>query len=185
MVVTWEELLKADLKGKIIILPTDTVYGIGCLLNDLPSVHKIYEIKSRDGKKPLAILAASLTQVWDLVKDPKSLEVYAKNYWPGALTLVAKKTDLVSDEITSGFDTVGIRVPNNKELLSFLEVVGPIVMTSLNISTEPAIYEFEKTKAFQNQVDYTVNGGTLSVEASTVYDTIQKKTLRQGAIIIS
>lgn len=184
MVVTWEELLKVDLKGKIIILPTDTVYGIGCLLNDLPSVHKIYEIKSRDGKKPLAILAASLTQVWELVKDPKSLEIYAQKYWPGALTLVAKKTDLVSDEITSGFDTVGIRVPNNKELLSFLEVVGPIVMTSLNISTEPAIYEFEKTKVFQNQVDYTVNGGTLSVEASTVYDTIQKKTLRQGTIII-
>lgn len=184
MIVSLKELLKQDLTSKVIIFPTDTVYGIGCLLNDEEAIHRIYQIKDRDYSKPFALLASSLEQIKPLVQDISLLEPYASKYWPGALTLVTNKSTFVKDIITSSFPTVGIRIPNHPVALQILDHFGPMVVTSLNLSSQPAILKYEDTLPFHSLVDFVIDGGDLQSKASTVFDTINHKVLRQGDIVI-
>ena len=135
-------------KGGLIIYPTDTVYGLGCLLGSEKGVSKIYEIKKREGKKPLAVLCADIEQVKTLVMDFSQGEDFAKKYWPGALTLVFNKLPIVGDFVTSGFNTIGVRIPNDEIALSILRKFGPMAVTSLNISSDPAILKYEDALKF-------------------------------------
>lgn len=182
MILTVDELKKQSLKSKTIAFPTDTVYGLGCLLGDEESVRRIFEIKGRDFSKPLAILAPSFESIQPLVKDLKGLKELSDKYWPGALTVVTQKTDLVSDLTTAGHDTVGIRIPNHPVALEILNHFGVMVVTSLNKSNEPAILKFEDVLNFQDRVDFIIDGGNLSNLASTVYDLNKGTVLRQGEV---
>ena len=182
MIIEYKELIKIKLKDEVIVFQTDTVYGIGCLLNSKKGVERIYEIKSRESKKPLAVLCGNIEQVKTLVKDFESVEDIASKYWPGALTLVLNKNDLVEDYITSGFNTVGVRIPNDPIALGILNAYGPMAVTSLNLSSEPAVLKFKETLHFEDKVDYIVLGTDLSNISSTVYDCVNKKVLRQGDI---
>ena len=184
MEINVNTLLEKELKDEVIVFQTDTVYGIGALLNSEKGVKKIYEVKSRESKKPLAVLCANLEQVKSLVVDYESIEEYAKQYWPGALTLVVKKKDLVGDFITSGFETVGVRIPNDETALKILEHFGPMAVTSLNISSEPAILKYSDALTFKDEVDYIVHGKDLSSISSTVYDCVNQRVLRQGDIFL-
>lgn len=179
-----DDLLDVDLRNKVIIFQTDTVYGLGTSINNVEGVKRIYEIKKREPKKPLAILCADINQVKSIVENFDSGLLWAEKYWPGALTLIFRKNSLISDEITSGFDTVGVRIPNDEIALRILRKVGPMAVTSLNISSEPAILEFKQTIAFLRQVDYIVNGIDLNGTSSTVFDIANKKILRQGSLKI-
>ena len=184
MILKKEDYLDIDLRDKVIIFPTDTVYGIGCLLNDLKSVERIYEIKQRDYSKPLAILCDSLETVKKVIKEGINLDPSLTKYWPGKLTLIYPKNRIVSDLITAKKDTVGVRIPNHEISLSLLEKFGPMVVTSLNLSNEPSILKFNDVLKYEKLVDYIIDGGDLSSDSSTVYDTINNTTLRQGDIII-
>ncbi len=184
MILNQSNYLDIDLKNKVIIFPTDTVYGIGCLLEDLEAVRRIYEIKKRDYSKPMAILCANLDEVRRVVeKETLLLEKHIK-HWPGKLTLIYPKSNQISDLITAGKISVGVRIPNHEISLKLLEKFGPMVVTSLNLSTEPAILKFEDVLHFQEVVDYIVDGGDLNSQSSTVYDTTTNTTLRQGDIVI-
>jgi len=184
MIVTLAELLKKDLRGKTVVFPTDTVYGLGCLLNDIEATKKIYQIKQRDGQKPLAVLVSSYKDALGLIEENPIFIELAKKYWPGALTLIAKKTDLVMPEAVSNGLTVGIRQPNHPVALEILSHFGPMTTTSLNLSTQPAILQFHEVLSYLDQVDYIIDGGNLSSPSSTVYDTMSMKVLRQGDIVI-
>lgn len=184
MTIDLKDLLKIDLKDEVIIFETDTVYGIGCLIDSEIGIKKIYEIKNRDIKIPLAVLCSSIEQVKKLVRNFDSGSDIAKRFWPGALTLIFDKTSAVSDSITSGFSTVGVRIPNDKIALSILEKYGPMAVTSLNISSEPAVLKFKDTLRFESSVDFLINGKDLSSMSSTVYDCVNKVILRQGDIEI-
>jgi len=184
MIVSLKDILNFDLKGKVIVFETDTVYGIGCLLHDIQSVKRIYEIKNREAKKPMAILCANIDQVKPLVNDFDLGEAYAKKYWPGALTLIYPKSKVVDDTITSGQNTVGIRIPASLTAQTILKHFGPMVVTSLNLSNEPAVLLYRDALKFEDVVDYIVEGNDLTGVASTVFDPIQKRTLRQGEIQI-
>lgn len=177
--------LDIDLRNKIIIFPTDTVYGIGCLVDDLESVKRIYEIKQRDFSKPMAILCSDLEQVKSVVSNKALMKEEWIKHWPGKLTLVFKKNKKIADLITAGKDTVGVRIPNHEISLGLLRKFGPMVVTSLNLSSEPSVLKFKDCLKYENKVDYIVDGGDLNSEASTVFDTINQVTLRQGDIIIN
>lgn len=184
MILGQNNSLEIDLKGKIIIFPTDTVYGIGCLYDDLEAVKRIYEIKQRDYSKPMAILCHDLEMVKNVIDEDSIFDDNLTKYWPGKLTLIFKKNKRVSNIITANKDSVGVRIPNHEISLKLLKKFGPMVVTSLNLSSEPAISKFNYVLKYENQVDYIIDGGDLNSSASTVYDTINKKTLRQGDIII-
>ena len=184
MIISVEKLLEKEIKDEVIVFQTDTVYGVGCLINSEVGVNKIYEIKKREKRNPLAILCSSIEQVKDLVKKFELGEKYAQEFWPGALTLVYPKRDIIGDYITAGLDTVGVRIPKDKTALRILEKFGPMAVTSLNLSSEPSILKYEDTLGFNNEVDFIVKGTDLASVSSTVYDVINQKVLRQGIIKI-
>ncbi|HPJ23750.1 MAG TPA: L-threonylcarbamoyladenylate synthase [Bacillota bacterium] len=184
MILNSENYLDVNLEGKVIVFPTDTVYGIGCLYRDIHSIKRIYDIKNRDYSKPMVILCANLEQVDSLIKPGQSLPDHLKKHWPGKLTIIFFKNEFVYDIISSGKDTVGIRIPAHHISLELLKKHGPMVVTSLNLSNEPPIIKFADVLKFANQVDYIVEGGDLDSQPSTVYDLTQNKVLRQGDIII-
>lgn len=184
MEILVKEILKKDLKDEVLIFETDTVYGIGCLISSEKGVRRIYDIKERDGQKPLAVLCANIEQVKSVVNEFSLGIEYGEKYWPGALTLVLPKKDIVGDFITSGFKTVGVRIPNDEIALQILEKFGPMAVTSLNLSTEPAILKYSDAYMYLDDVDYVVEGKDLDSISSTVYDCINKKTLRKGDIKI-
>lgn len=184
MEIEVNKLLDIDLKDEVIVFETDTVYGIGCKLDSVEGVNKIYEIKKRDGNKPLAVLCADIEQVKSLIDcDEKYLKT-GEEFWPGALTLVLPKNKLVGDFITSGFKTVGVRIPNDEIAYKILKKYGPMAVTSLNLSTEPAILTYNEALQYVNLVDYVVKGKDLSSVSSTVYDPINNIIFRQGEIVI-
>jgi len=184
MILSSRNYLNFNLEGKVIIFPTDTVYGIGCLYKDEESIKRIYEIKNRDYTKPMVILCADMEQVNSLVAGGQTLPEYLKKHWPGKLTIIFFKNENVCDIITSGKNTVGIRIPGNEIGLNLLCKYGPMVVTSLNLSSEPPVIKFEDVLKYAEKVDYIVEGGDLDSAPSTIYDLTSSVVLRQGDIII-
>lgn len=182
-------LSKKDLENKIIAFPTDTVFGVGALIDDEIAIEKIFELKHRDYSKPLAILASSIEDILPYVKDVSEdvMELMQK-YWPGALTIIFKKQDNVSSKITSGFKTIAFRIPNCKISLDILKQTGPLATTSVNISGETPLNTFEEIKKhFNNKIDYIVCENVASSNvSSTIIDvtTNEIKIIRQGEIKI-
>lgn len=184
MEINVNTLLKKKIKDEVIVFQTDTVYGIGALLKSEKGVKKIYDVKSREDKKPLAVLCGNIDQVKLIVKDFDSIKQFADTHWPGALTLVLNKTDIVGDFVTSGYPTVGVRIPNDEVALQILIHFGPMAVTSLNISSEPAVLKYKNALGFINQVDFIVKGKDLNSSSSTVYDCVNQRVLRQGDIFL-
>ena len=124
--------------GGIIIAPTDTVYGIIADALNEKAVEKIYEIKKRKKSNPLSILVSNKDMLKKVVKKVSFEEEKIINrFFPGAITLIFEKNEQIPDIVTSGLDTVGIRMPNDKFLLNVIELLGsPIVATSLNLAGE-------------------------------------------------
>lgn len=185
MIIKNNDYLNLDLKNKIVIFPTDTVYGIGCLYDDIESIKRIYDIKNRDYTKPMVILCANYKQINNLIRADQIIPEYIKKHWPGKLTVILYKNDYIDKLITSNKETVGIRIPGNKVSLDLLEKYGPMVVTSLNLSNEPAIIKYSDALKFHDLVDYIIEGKDLTSVPSTVYDLTTGKTLRQGEITIT
>lgn len=180
-------LKKEDLIGKIICFPTDTVYGVGCILGDEEALDKIYELKNRDLSKPLAILVPNSESIKDYVKDiPNVAKEYISKYWPGALTIIFNKKDGVCDNFTRGLPTIGFRMPNSKVALEVLKKFGPLATTSVNISNNPPINNLEEIiEYFKDKIDYIIEDKEdVSKISSTIVDVSKDKVviLRQGDI---
>ena len=174
----------------VIAFVTDTVWGLGCLPNSEIAVKKIYEIKKREAQKPLILMSNEIENILSFVKplNEKSKELI-KKYSPGALTLVLEKTTKTPNFITSNFETVGIRVPDNAVFKEICEVATGHVLatTSANLSHEPAAKTYEQAlENIQNKADLIIEdfGQTAKELESTVVLVLENeiKILRQGAI---
>lgn len=184
MILNNKNYLDIDLSGKVIVFPTDTVYGIGCLYKDYESIKKIYEIKGRDYSKPMVILCADMNQVYQVIEKNQKIPFEIEKHWPGKLTVILFKNVSVYDIISANRRTVGVRIPGNDISLKLLKKHGPMVVTSLNFSNEPAITKFTDVLNFEKSVDYIIEGPDLNSLPSTVYDLTKNIILRQGEIII-
>lgn len=176
----------------VIAFVTDTVWGVGCLPESEKAVKKIYEIKHRDGNKPLILMSYD---IYPLLKyaDPlcKNAHQLIKKHFPGALTLVVEKSDLTPDYVTSGFNTVGIRVPDNEVFQDICKSIegGVLATTSANISAFPPALTYEEAVEYiGDRVDYVVADYGLKAQgrASTVVGVSDDvvKVFRQGDIVV-
>lgn len=131
----------------VIAYVTDTVWGLGALPTSKKGVEKIYEIKKREAQKPLILMSNKIDNLLPYVKplNIKAQELIEKHF-PGALTLVLEKTDKTPDYITSGFDTVGIRIPDNEVFKEICEGVNGHVLatTSANLSHQPSSKNYQQ-----------------------------------------
>lgn len=184
------EILKND---GVIAFVTDTVWGLGCLPESEKAVKKIYEIKHRDGKKPLILMSYDIYPLLDYVKQPiiKEAQRLIKKHFAGALTVVLEKSENTPDYLTSGMSTVGIRVPDNKTFADICKNIdgGVLATTSANLSgEEPALTYEEAVKYIGNAADYVAPscGNEARGRASTVigFNDNNVVVYRQGDVII-
>ncbi len=176
----------------VIAFVTDTVWGLGCLPESETAVKKIYDIKHRDIKKPLILMSHDIYPLIKYVSEiSKEGQKLIKQHFPGALTLVLNKSDETPDYITSGLDTVGIRVPDNEVFSDICKSFSTQVLatTSANLSSQPPALNYEEAVEYiGKEVDYIVKpygltaNGTASTVAGVFADGI--KIFRQGDVII-
>ncbi len=124
---------KAISEGKLVGLPTETVYGIAANALDPAAVKGIFDLKGRPSDNPLIVHLASSEQLDRIAAEvPKAAIELAKRFWPGPLTLVLPKRPEVPDITTAGLDTVAVRVPAHPVALALLEKTGPLAAPSAN-----------------------------------------------------
>lgn len=175
------DLLNHD---EVVAFPTETVFGLGVKFSHLEALEKIYEIKHRSHSKAISLM----------IYDPKDIEKYAcvnenaqkliDHFMPGMITLVLKKKSILSDDFTAGYDTIGIRIPDDPFVLKLLKEVGPMLVTSANISgQETLLNDQEVYKQFKGKIKMIVKGKCKNTRASTVIKVDEDVTiLRQGCI---
>ena len=173
--------------NKVIIFPTDTVYGIGCDIFDLEGIKRIYKIKNRSEDKPLACLCADIKQIEEIAYLSEDAKKLINLFLPGPLTIILKSKPIVIDKI--GYKTIGVRIPNNKIALDILKEHGPMLTTSVNESGDVPLNEYADIKTNYNHlVDYIYNTNTKSSNiSSTVIDLTNDRLriLRIGEIPLS
>ena len=173
------EITSLDVKTKIIVYPTDTVYGIGCNAFDDLLVNRLYDIKKRDRTKAVSVIAPSVNWILEnFVCDKKLID----KYLPGAYTLILKKKDSSFLSTVSSGDSVGVRMIKH----SFQDIVSssgiPFVTTSANISGEktPVILG-DISQDLKNEVDIIIDEGMLFGKSSKIIDFTgdQEKIIRE------
>jgi len=155
----------------IIIYPTDTVYGIGCSINDEDAVKKVFEIKKRSLLLPLSVAFHDIEQLSEYaVLDSRQTEFIREN-WNKGTTFLVGKNEKIPDIVTAGSETIGVRIPDSHEVRDLIEEFGPIVTTSANISGEKTPASFEELNIdIVKKADLLVKGKCKLGKASVIWD---------------
>ncbi|MCT1797023.1 threonylcarbamoyl-AMP synthase [Helcococcus kunzii] len=181
-----EEASSIIKNGGLVAIPTETVYGLAADGLNPEALEKIFIAKNRPMDNPLILHISDIFQVYELTKDVKETDIeILKKLWPGPLTVILNRSDIVPDEVTAGLDTVAIRMPDNKITRNFIKICDtPLAAPSANLSTKPspttadAVYE-----DMNGRIDAIIDGGpcTIGIE-STVLDLTEEapKILRPG-----
>ena len=175
-------------EGKLVIFPTETVYGIGANALDCNAVESIFLAKGRANDNPLIVHIADFDMLDELVKDVSPLEQkLMDSFMPGPFTLILKKKEIIPNNVSANLDTVGIRMPQNRIAHDLIkEARVPIAAPSANISSRPSGTKISDIKdEFNNKVEIIIDGGETSVGLeSTVVKVIDgiPTILRPGKI---
>jgi tRNA threonylcarbamoyl adenosine modification protein (Sua5/YciO/YrdC/YwlC family) len=179
---------KALEDGGIIAYPTDTYYGVGCDLFSKKAIERLYAVKGRDRKKPLAFLCPDLSDVSKYAKVSNFAYRFMKQLTPGPFTFVLESTKLVPEMMQSKQNQVGIRVPQAPLMLAIAARLGrPIVTTSATNLEGDVLTDAKSIKEILGaRLDLILDGGTQNEEPSTVVSLIgdEIEVLRQGKGIL-
>ena len=176
------------LRGGLVAVPTETVYGLAGNGLDAKAVAKIYEAKGRPSIKPLNLLVPNLGLVETVcAKIPESACLLAEAFWPGPLTMVLPHNGAVPDIVTAGGDTIGVRCPDHPLTLELLRLAAvPVAAPSANISDMPSPKSADEVLAyFDGLIECVIDGGLCALGfESTIISLVSKpyKILRQGAL---
>lgn len=174
--------------GGIVIFPTETVYGIGVNAFNEEAIEKLYEIKQRPLSQAISLLVSDMDMINKIAKDITELEYkLMERFFPGPLTIILKKKEIVPNIVTANQDTVGIRMPSGeiaRKLVEYAKV--PIAAPSANITGKPAGTDIQDIiQDFEGKVDYIIDGGKSQIgKASTIIKVIDNvpHILRNGSI---
>lgn len=183
-----KEIGKVIKDGEIAIFPTETVYAIGTNGLNEEAIKKLYKIKQRTYDKPTSLLVSDMEMIETLAKDITSLEYkLMKTFFPGPLTIILKKKDIVPNILTGNTGTIGIRMPESKiarKLIQYANV--PIAAPSANISNKPSGTNIENIiNDFKETVDYYIDGGESKIGLGSTIVKIENNVpiiLREGSI---
>ncbi len=173
-------------RGGLVVIPTDTVYGVAARLDRPEAVARLYVAKGRPEDKPIPVLISSPDQLARLTRDlPAGAATFVARFWPGALTVALPRSSAVPDLVVAGGDTVGLRMPDHPFALALIAACGgALAVTSANRSGEPSLREAAAVAvALGDAVDLIVDGGeTPGGVASTVIalDDGGPRVLREG-----
>jgi L-threonylcarbamoyladenylate synthase len=173
--------------GGLVAFPTETVYGLGANALDPIAIQKIFETKGRPETSPLIVHVASVEMARELVAEwPPLAEELARLWWPGPLTLVLPKKNLIPDNVTAGLPTVGVRMPNHQVALALIEAAGvPVAAPSANRFTGLSPTTADHVRAAFGDAVPVLEGGpcTVGIESTVVaIEGDELKLLRPGMI---
>ena len=167
--------------GDLVAFPTETVYGLGADASNSEAVARIYSVKGRPNNHPLIVHIASMDRMGDWASDvPEYAIKLARDFWPGPMTLVLKRSELAGDFITGGQDSVGVRVPDHVVALALLEaferaggagVAAPSANRFGHVSPTTAVAVIEELGDYLSKDDLILDGGACDVGVeSTIID---------------
>ena len=182
--------VKTIKKGSLVVIPTETVYGLAADCFNPDAVNKIFLVKNRPYSDPLIVHISDLNQLKDLVVDvPLDAEKIISNFWPGPVSLVLYKKQTVPDIVTAGLNTVCIRMPELEVTRRFIKLCEtPLAAPSANIFSHISSTELKhilKDFKNKNEIEYVIYAGRTKYGVeSTVIDCTSKpfKVLRYGAV---
>jgi L-threonylcarbamoyladenylate synthase len=183
------------LRGGLVAFPTETVYGLGADARNANAVARIYSVKGRPADHPLIVHVASIDGLGDWADDvPGYAILLARDFWPGPMTLVVKRSGLAGDFVTGGQETVGVRVPDHPVALGLLEAFAKVGGQGLaapsanrfgNVSPTTAQAVSAELGNYLTDGDQILDGGACDVGVeSTIIDCTGNapRILRPGAI---
>lgn len=180
-----EQICEVIQNGGIVAFPTETVYGLGIRFNDQEALEHLMEAKNRDYSKAITLMVAHPQDILQYAYVSDKAQKIIKQFMPGMITLIFKKKESVEDMMTNGKTTIGIRIPDSEFVLSLLKKVGPMLVTSANLSHhQNTTSTKEVLQQLDGRIDMIVDGKTSDNIASTVVDVSQDeiKILRAGKI---
>ncbi len=180
-----DELLDILNKGELAILPSDTVYGIHADATNIDAIRRVDEVKHSN--KPHLILVSSIKMLEEYTEKINDLQKQLINkYWPNTLTILFKKNNKISDELTKNSEYIAVRMPNNKFLLDLINKFGkPLISTSANITNHEVITSVELIEEeLKSKISYIYDAGTLGNTSSTLIKVENDKIifLREGLL---
>ena len=181
------EKIKQELeKGRAVVLPTETVYGLFAKALDEKAVDHIYQLKGRPRDKALNLNVASLDDILNFSKNqPPYLQQLVENFLPGPLTIILEANGKVPYWVNSGLTTVGFRIPSHPVTLELIRDFGPLIGPSANLSGQASGISFKEIlKDFGQEVLGIEDDAYLTGQDSSILDLsgAKVKILRQGAI---
>ncbi len=174
--------------GELVAFPTETVYGLGADGLNETAVAKIFEAKKRPNFNPLILHVSSLEMLNSISSySTEKIKLLAEKFWPGPLTLILKKKEIIPYLVTSGLETVAVRMPNNKIALELINKLGrPIAAPSANSFSKLSPTKAEHVeKQLGDKVSIILDGGSceVGVESTIIEVTEESQTLlRPGGI---
>ena len=178
-------------RAGLIVLPTDTVYGIGCDAFSAFAVNSLLEAKGRGRQSPPPVLIPSLDTLRALTSNPPEVAfTLAEKFWPGALTIILQSQPSLNWDLGETRGTVALRMPNNELALALLKEVGPLAVSSANLTGQPAASNIDEAeKYFGTKVGVYLDGGPVpSAKPSTILDLTEEgkvKVVRVGVLSVT
>lgn len=174
------------LKGGVVAIPTDTVYGFAALVNNEEAIGRLYKIKERNPIKSIAVLLGDANQADQVAKAfPPFAQRIAEKYWPGGLTVIVEKKAGLPENLTSN-DTVGLRIPDHDFARALMRLTGPLATTSANHTGEPPAQKVEDFYAeLGDKLDLVIDDGPVKggVPSTVINCAVEPPVvLREGAI---
>lgn len=174
--------------GGLVVLPTDTVYGLAALPTIAEATAKLFDRKGRLADVPIAVLCSSVDQALDLADLTDDTVAdrarsWAEAHWPGPLTMVLPRHPSIDWTLGDPSHTIGVRVPDHEFVRAVTADIGPLAVTSANrhgMPTPPTAAE--AANSLTGPVDLVVEAGHLDTTASTVVDVVTGAVLRRGAV---
>lgn len=189
MILTHDIGMAAEIlgRGDVVLVPTETVYGLAGDANSVKAVEKIFAIKRRPREVVLPVMVKDLAAALELTGDENAkgrLSALGKVFWPGPLTMVVPLKEDAPLGAFRGQKTIGIRCPDQSQLLLLLESFGPLAVTSANLHGQPPIKNPEEGGTIFDGDLVCVDGGICRGQPSTVVSLVfdEPEILREGPI---
>lgn len=174
--------------GGIVVFPTETVYGIGADILNEDAIKKLYKAKRRPLNQKISILVGSVEMLEKVTQNISNIErKLIESFFPGPLTLILHKKDIVPNILTNNEDVVGFRMPANRTALDLINELGnPIATSSANRKGEPSGVNLEDIRnIFKEEVDFYIDGGKSEIGyGSTIVQVVDgiPQIIREGII---
>ena len=174
-------------RGLLVVLPTDTVYGVGVDAFDAEGVQRLLDAKGRGRDMPPPVLISATTTLEALATDlPDWAHGLTEHYWPGALTIVCRQQPSLRWDLGETRGTVAVRMPHDEAALDLLGRTGPLAVSSANVTGEPAATDADEAERMLGEsVEVVLDGGPRSGTASsTIVDCTgpRPRVLREGVL---